>query len=259
VVDNETYSVKIKYKSNADKAISCLTADNDTVFRNAGYIGALGKEIITLKQSDTVIEAEAFITTDKFTSGGVAQGDALYLYLSDADGLEIENITLTKLSAEYGGALIKNKGESILVGVAENEEQALRFYFSYETSDGTQLLINNKAYTVKSRGFLIANANKIGNSAVTRDTAKQTENMIVDINVDKNLSNCWHSVKNTETNYDIWYSVHITGFKPVENTYNNEDKVYAKGYVVIADEFGNEFTLYSKESVCTVKDIAILN
>ncbi len=257
VQDNNSYKVSFTMNASENASIGFFTADADSA-ATVGYVEGEDKAICAVEAGDT--QGEAYITVDKKGGKNSAVGSDLYMYVIDGNVSEL-NVSeataelLTDVSGEK--PLIAQGGVSILAGVAEDKNQALRYYFNYDTIDGTEIVIDGELYEVKSRGFLITNGNVNADAKITRSTANGTS--IKDINV-TNLTNCWNVVANNDTlgSNNLCYSVHVLGFKPVNGTYNNRDSLYVKGYVVV-EVNGVEYTLYSEEVNTTVSAVASLN
>ena len=255
VYDNESYKVNFNYSANSTVKLGFFVADKENA-NTINYIEGENKAIFTANGSGS---AEILLTVDKKGGLGNGVGNELYMYVieGNASDIEISDITALKLTNANGGSLITNKGVSILTDVAENKTQAMRYYFSYDTTTGSDLVIDGKSYTVKSRGFLFANGDDFAEETVTRESAKNGK--VIDMNISKNFANCWKAVQNNDAaqTTNLWFSTYVKGFAPENGSYNNTDRLYVKGYVVVEVD-GVEFTLYGQEVNATVSEVAAL-
>lgn len=258
VDDNATYKVDFEYVAKNDFGVGFFTADAD----NANSVGyAEGKDVAIYNVdvvNDNLRKATTYVTVDKRGASDDAVGSDLYMYvIGDVTNITVADVTAEKIKNAKGGALVSNKGVSILKDVAENETQAMRYYFNYDTTaDGENIVIGGEVYSVKSRGFLIANGGELGGEQITRTTAKTIN--AIDYNV-KNLSKCWEATANGDTlgSDSLCYSIYVTGFGAVDGTYNNTNRLYVKGYVVVEID-GTDYTFYAEEVNMTVSEVANL-
>lgn len=258
VEDKQTYKVTVKYTATADTGIAFMTASSDSVYSNSGYVEAANFAVKRTGITEIETEADIYFTVDMFSDKGNPQGNALYLYIPDgAENIELAILSIEQVNNVNDGALIGNGGAAILINQPADATQALRFYFTYDTVTGSEVVIDSTEYKLVSRGFLLANGEVARDAVVTREMAKgKSDFSIVDINVE-NFDKCWETVKNADgrTN-NLTFSIHVIGFEPSEkNSYNNTRRLYVKGYVVI-DVDGTEYTLYSAESSFTVSEVA---
>ncbi len=256
--DNQTYKVNFDYIAENNFSVGFFTADEN----NANSVGyAEGKDIAVYNvevKNDILKTATTYVTVDKKGATDDAVGTDLYMYvIGDANGVEIANATAEKLTNVKGdNALLSNDGAAMLKDVAENESQALRYFFNYDTVNGNDIVIDGEVYTVKSRGFLLANGDVLGTEQITRTTAVNAN--VIDYNV-KNLGNCWNYAANGDAldSSELCYSIYVTGFNAVNGSYNNTKRLYAKGYIVVEID-GVEYTFYSAEVNMTVSEVANL-
>ncbi len=252
VEDKETYKVTLYGAANSWADFAFMTADETSINDNQGFIEAANKPVVSFGYGGTYTKT-VYITIDKYGEG---QGDALYLYITN--GVEkvktISVIEVEKLTNAEGESLVGNKGVSMLEGRAEDETQALRYYFTYDTATGEDIVIDGVSYTLKSRGFLLANADAVGYNSVTRASAAVSNSGIIDVNIAENFNKCWKNTTNTDGTANLWFSTHVKGFKAEDGTYNASQRLYVKGYVVI-NVNGNDVVLYSAETTLTVKEV----
>lgn len=251
VEDNATYKVtfsgSLKEQTGAWASVYFLTANEDNFNNNQSLIYGYNRDHWVYGTAGSfgytaTREYTHFITTDLVA----VEGNALYLYVTNPDLLKVlDFISIEKVDA------VANGGVSMLKDAKEDENQALRYYFSYNTTNGNDIVIDGQSYAVASRGFLLADANKVGDAAVTRATAAQENSGIIDMNV-ADLSKCWSMEANEDGTTKIEFSTYVKGFVPREGTYNNTDMLYVKAYVVLE----NGSVVYTNESVETVSSVA---
>lgn len=256
VEDKETYSLTIKYTATAEIPISVMTAEDGAINTNIGFVEGPNYAVRTLGVQNAETTAQMFFTVDMYSEDGISQGDALYLYVPNAQNVELCIVEVKKLNDISGKSLINNGGVSILKDMDQKDAQALRFYFSYDTETGNDVIIDGKSYTLKARGFLIANGDVKRDSLVSLEALK-TDNAIINVMV-TDFSSCWDVIDNGDDTSKIVFSSYVKGIKSENGTYNNTSRIYVKGYVVIEAD-GVEYVLYSYETNSTVSEIAALN
>ncbi|MEE0840528.1 MAG: hypothetical protein U0L72_08330 [Acutalibacteraceae bacterium] len=149
-------------------------------------------------------------------------------------------IYITDIVYEDLGVAVGKNGASVL-----NEEamqtatsQAMRFYFTYETEDGSTIKIGDEIFTVKERGFIYKNG-AIGK--YTADNGAYTGLLLSTAGIKKSaktegFENCWAYEDGTMT-----FSTYVKGF--TQELYDN--KLIVRGYVTFADASGKLHTVYS--------------
>ncbi len=249
VEDKATYKVNLRLSVHTGGTICAMTAEPDDITRNQGFVEAANYALLSLGWTDkSHLEYSFFVTIDMKKVDGVSQGDALYLYFPGGEKVKCFNfISIEKVEG------VKNGGVSMLAGAKQTDKQALRYYFSYNTENGNDIVIDGETYTIASRGFLLADADNVGDKAVTRTTAAEKDSGIIDANTTE-LTKCWGYTDNGDGTAKLEFSTYITGFIPDGGTYNNTNKLYVKGYVVLE----NGSVIYSEESKMTVADVANL-
>ena len=140
------------------------------------------------------------------------------------------------------GVAVGKNGASIL-----NEEametatsQAMRFYFTYETEDGSTIKIGDEIFTVKERGFIYQNG-AIGIYTGTDGKYTGTGLLLNKPGIKKSaktegFESCWDYKDGTMT-----FSTYVKGF--TQELYDK--KLIVRGYVTFADANGKLHTVYS--------------
>ena len=151
-------------------------------------------------------------------------------------------------------SVIGNAGVSMLKDKAPNESQALRYYFTYDTTDGRDIFVFGKKYNVVSRGVLLAKGPE-----ATRDIRRENvdSKYVYDLNTTE-LYKCWSAKSYEDSTEMLYFSCYITNLKSKNGGYNDTERIYARGYVVVDIE-GIQYTYYSAPTSCTVKEVAELN
>lgn len=254
--DGQTYKINFNYLATGDFSLGFFTADAETGAGSIGYVEGKDVAIYTsVFTNDSIKNATAFVTANMKGSKDNPVGDKLYLYVVSGNGnVNINNVTLEKITNESGKSVVSNNGVSMLEGLAENDTQALRYYFNYDTVTGKEIIMGGETYNIVSRGILFANGSKMAEEVVSRELAKTNTSGIKDFNI-TNLTKCWELKVNDSGNYNLTFSNYVTNFEADNNTYNNTKRLYAKAYVVINVD-GREYTIYAEESNYTVKEVA---
>ena len=264
VEDNTTYKITVTYKAiGSDLGFCFYTADSEDVMKYSTAVS--GKPVHTvIATNDGYKTVELFINT--FLMGQLTStdandkktvlGDTLYFGIKDSDISGNSDIYIKDIKYENIGDAVFTGGVSILNSDAYNkvQSQAMRFYCSYKTDDGTQLYIGDKAYKVVRRGFLytdgsfkenaLINKETLAESGTNAYTKEQSSGMTVDsaenyVNkyVEKNLSSCWqYSAENRQ----MTFSTYIKDF----HSSLMSKKLMLRGYVTVLVD-GAEMTLYS--------------
>ncbi len=250
VEDNATYKVTFNgcMKTSGNwSSVYALTANADNVNLNQsliyGYNADHGvKGTMGSFGYDWVQTYTSFITTDL----AAQEGNALYLYVTNTAMLaQLNLISIEKVEG------VAKVGAAILVDQPADATQAIRYFYSYNTVNGNDIVIDGKTYTIASRGFLLADADKVGDKIVTRTTAAEENSGIIDANT-TDLTKCWNYTDNGDGTVNLQFSTYVKGFKADEGTYNNTNRLYVKGYVVLT----NGSVIYGEEIALTVADIA---
>ncbi len=249
VDDNATYKVTFSgnLKESGNSSVYGLTANADNINLNQSLIygyNADEQDVHVAMGSfgdGSMRTHTSFITVDL----AAQEGEALYIYVTNPDLLnQLNLISVEKVDA------VANGGVSMLKDADEGDTQALRYYFSYTSNTGRDIIIDGETYEIASRGFLLADANEIGDKVVTLATAAEEDSGIINKNI-TDLTKCWSYEANGEETYKVEFSTYITGFVPREGTYNNTEKLYVKAYVVLS----NGSVVYTNESTDTVADV----
>ena len=170
-----------------------------------------------------------------------------------------KKVEVSKVSAEdvdnntFGNAVVDG-GVSMLKTDNPAENQALRFYFGYDTTNGTDIFIAGDKYNVVSRGILLAKGAEASRN-IKRDDADSK--YVYDINTTE-LYKCWNAKSYDDTKEQLYYSCYISDIESENGEYNDKDRFYARGYVVCEMD-GKLYNIYSKPQSCTVKEVAVLN
>lgn len=216
--DGTTYRIDFSYKitGEAEKATigfglgeSTRSAENHTVLVSGEY--AAGEDYAT---------ATLYLTAD-YSVGDYQKFGYVPVGVVAADQsatVYIDNITVS--------ALVDVVGASRLTAEAADTagEQALRFYFSYQSAGRADLVrIAGSDYEVAERGILVKNA-----KIKTPLTLENVENFgIVSITKKEMLDSCWSHNEVTDT---VVYSGYITGFELQDSR-----AVSACGYLRLRD------------------------
>ena len=181
--------------------------------------------------------------------------DVLYIFFVQLQAGK-NTVYFSDFAVEDMDVVVGTGSASVLTDDAEKEaeQQAIRYYFNYETTDGTDFTMDGKTFTVQERGFIYKNGTIANNSAdIHGDKAA-----LILANVDgkaivkttaKELNSCWAYEGGKMT-----FSTYITGFD-----YNDERKIMVRAYLTIKDEVtGALYTIYSdtiNRSVRGVKSV----
>lgn len=156
--------------------------------------------------------------------------------------LYFTDITLTDL-----GQVISSKGASVLKEEeAENiGRQAMRFYFDYETADGSTVTLDGKPFKVIERGFIYRKGNleyfqqEEANFNANADGVVKTQTTL--------LNKCWSYDDQTQR---LTFSTFVKNFNKTDSR-----KLEVKGYIVIEDSYGKQHLIHSATTNRTIKGI----
>lgn len=254
VKDGHTYKISFAYKAeemNTDVILRFATAQKNNIYT---YGSEISRYTINKSEGDWN-RVEYYITADL---GGlvsdIAGGDdtiitdgfeELYLSFiqevtkSDLSG-EDNNIYFTDFTLTDLGEVISTGGASDLTEEAAmtSKNQALRYYFSYETPDGATLTLDGKVFNVVERGFIYKNG------AIDKYTTNHTyfggmtlgsQGTAVEKKTDS-FNYCWEYEGS-----DMTFSTYINGFSDEMADY----ELIVRGYITFKDENGQQHTIYS--------------
>ncbi|MEE0945797.1 MAG: family 16 glycosylhydrolase [Acutalibacteraceae bacterium] len=254
VEDGHTYKVSFFYKAvdmNTDLTLRFKTAHKNNIYM---YGSEITQYTIAKGEGDWK-KAEFYITADL---GGmvddIAGGDDIVL----SDGYKelyvsfIQNITKSNLSGEDNdiyftdftltdlGTVIGTDGASILTEEAAttSKNQALRYYFNYETVDGSTIILDGKTFNIIERGFIYKNGaiDKYTNNSIYLGGMTLGSQGTVSEKKTDNFNYCW------EYEYSLMtFSTYVNGFDSSMADYD----LIVRGYITFADEQGIEHTIYS--------------
>ncbi len=283
VLDDQSYQLSYNWRASGATGLTMgvFTADADDMTSNRSFVEGENVAVYTLpatthnkagNKTGVFENHKIFFTTKKTkdVNAGVSQGDALYVYIMDGgNGFgngQLADFELTALTANDGSDLVKNAGVSRLDTNDQTVTQALRYYYSYNTTaDGANIVVDGKAYTVVERGFLYRNGDKITDEngfedGLTTLTGAAANDKILKTST-SDFSKCW-TVEDTAVDgvQNITFSAYVTGFAPdtVEGNkvFNNSKRLLVRGYVTFTDDSGNTFTLYGDAINMTVAEVA---
>ncbi len=156
------------------------------------------------------------------------------LYFADIDVIDL------------GGDVIAEGGASILTDAAAEaagNRQAMRYYFSYKTTDGSNIFVGDDELKVVERGFYYRNgyvAN--GDTVATMYTAAVKQSKAEDFNI------CWAYDEATGM---MTFSTYVTGFQIGDTT----KKLEVKAYIIVEDANGAQYTIYADSINRTVAGV----
>ncbi len=206
---------------------------------------------VRLTPTTTDKQVSLYITTPSlktFKENNLLQVLSISDVLSDKCTVIWKNLEVSKINA------VTNGGVSMLKTVNPARAQALRFYFAYDTTDGSDIFVLGNKYNVVSRGVLVAKG--LDDSYdIKRESADSK--YIYDLNSTE-LYKCWSAKSYDDTTEQLYYSCYVSDIASVKGGYNDIDRFYARGYVVY-EMNGKQYTLYSDASSYTVKQVAVLN
>lgn len=216
---------------------------NDAVFYNE-------TEKIALTPTDSDKQVSFVVVTpslETFTENGLLQVMSISDKLGNKCTVKWKSVTVEQISA------VENGGVSMLKTNNKSATQALRYYFSYQSTDGNDFVLGNSSFKVVSRGILLAKG-RMDNKNIKR--ADADGKYIVDLNTDEPYK-CWSAKTLENGNEQLLFSAYISGIASENGDYNSSDSFYARGYAVV-DINGTEYTFYSNPSCYTVKEVAKL-
>ena len=252
ITDKHTYKVTYKYKATAANssfgfAFGIHQGDNFWS-RTAGY--NFGEFRVKNVKTGEWVEETVYFTADVIgtvtdeTETGIdynLKNDSRVtlsaVYVQDAteagNDLYFKDFEIVDL-----GEVVTKGGASVLTAEAADAagSQAMRFYFSYETEDGSTIKLGNDTLKVVERGFLYRNG-YLEKDAV--ETAFRTNTGgIKKVAKTDGFNVCWDYDDATDK---MTFSTYVTGFKKADDV----RKLEVKAYIIAQDAKGNQFTIYA--------------
>ncbi|MBR2043720.1 MAG: hypothetical protein IJ946_05205 [Clostridia bacterium] len=250
-----TYKVTFKYQATKAHSMFGFTfnsCQSDNFWSKNGTIGSI--TINAGEATNEWVTANAYFTADRAgtvqdeTETGIDYNvqrdswDNLFMtYTQDANeagnDLYFADIEVTDL----GNAVVEEAGASILTDAAAEKagQQAMRFYFTYKTTDGSTIELDGKTFTVAERGFIYRNGKAAkGDTVNVMDLAAVNGTNVKKTAKSDAFNECWEY--NSETGM-MKFSTYVTGFK----LENDDRKLEVKAYVTFTDGNGATFTIYS--------------
>lgn len=269
VADGVTYKLTFNYKAtemNTDIGINVFTAFDASVKTAVSYVdGSVNSRYYVIKKDDTAIgewqTATIYFTTsirnimgsETLANDTVSEGyDTLYFsFLQDYNDVDLattkNSLYITDVAVTELVDALANGGASKLTAedAAEIEEQAIRYFFSYETEDGSTIKIDGKEFKVYERGFIFRNGAKdkycdvSGGLYTSKDfTISSNPSEVVRLYKDSKFNECWKYDSGRMT-----FSTHVEGF----DVEGDARKLMVKGYICFGDG-ENFFMIYSSIS-----------
>lgn len=167
---------------------------------------------------------------------------------SDLAGEDFD-IYFTDIKLTDLGASLATAGASVLTeeAAAQAGQQAIRYYFDYETTDGSDIVIDGQTFTVVERGFLYRNGLLAYNAIEATGYNAGNKNILKRAKNDE-FNTCW--AYNEETDM-MRFSTYVVGFKDTDL----EKKLEVKGYIIFEDANGKQHTIHSATINRTVKGV----
>ncbi len=256
-VDGHTYKATFTYKATGSmdmnlrltlgKETNASDNDADNFLKETKTITDTNGEwttatiFFTVDHKATVVENTAG-ADDTFTK----KSSYIFLHfyaveeITDASLPDRLEITFSDIAVKDLGEVIGIEGASKLEDSAATEagSQAMRVYFSYETTTGSNIFVDDVEYTVVNRGFVYKNG------AIDRYTTNgnynadmRKENSMIESEKTSGFNTGW--AYDTENNR-LWFSNYIAGF----DSTMLDNKIIARGYVTFTDGT-NTYTIYS--------------
>ncbi len=219
------------------------TDGHDVVFHTEG-------DKVRLTPTTTDKKVALYITTpslETFKANNLLQVLSISDVLSDKCTVVWKKVEVSKVNTVVCG------GVSMLKNFNPKNAQALRFYFGYDTTDGSDVFVAGRQYKVVSRGILVAKG--LDDSYDLKREGADSK-YVYDLNTTE-LYKCWNIKSYDDTTEQLFYSCYISDIAPANGKFNDVDRFYARGYVVY-EQNGKTYTLYSDPASYTVKEVAAL-
>lgn len=250
--DGHTYKFTASLKAdamNADLKLIFATADtaNALNFRNITASKTIAANTVTSGQWKTVT---CYFTADP--NGIVADKEAhgfdyrflkgynsLYLYFVQEEAGQ-NAIYFADFKVEDLGEIITTGGASVLTdsAAASAGHQAIRYYFSYNSTKGNNIAFGDEAFTIVERGFIYKNGTLDSGETEVGNFFK-TNRFILSSSKSDNFDDCWE-----HKNGVITFSTHVKNL----DINNDIRKVQVKAYLLVEDMSGNQYYIYSNST-----------
>ena len=273
--DGSTYKATFKYKAEGDMPMNLRLALGQETNVSDQNTNQYLSETMTITETDGWTTATMFFTIDQRstvvenTAGADDTFTSLcnYLYLHfysaneiteadlvDGDLAKNLEIVFSEITVENLGEVIGIEGASCLTDDAANDanQQAMRVYFSYETTTGNNIFVDGVEYTVVNRGFVYKNGaiDKYTTNGKYNADMKKGQG-IIESEKTSGFNTGW--AYDTEEGR-LWFSNYIRNF----DSSMLDSKIIARGYVTFTDGV-NEYTIYSDTINRSVNGIKALN
>lgn len=260
-VDGATYKVTFSYKNEGEipATLKFALGKLESVVDNEQQVLAETKVIAKTDEYTTAtmfftIEHSATVTANQEGADDTheALGKYLYVYfnhsVADVNQTGRPEVYLKDIVVENLGTVVGIPGASCLTEEAAEaaSQQAMRVYFSYKSTTGSNIFIDDVEYEVLERGIIYANGAIDKYTTVGGTEEAPTYKYYGDIKVgngyttyakSENLDTAWAY---DETTQELWYSNYIRNFRAGMENY----KVLARGYIKFTDG-ENEYIVYS--------------
>ncbi len=260
-VDGATYKVTFSYKNEGEiPATLCLALGKlESVVDSEQQVLAETKVIAKTDEYTTAtmfftIEHSAMVTANVEGADDTheALGKYLYVYfnhsVADVNQTGRPEVYLKDIVVENLGTVVGIPGASCLTEDAAEaaSQQAMRVYFSYKSTTGSNIFIDDVEYEVLERGIIYANGAIDKYTTVGGTEGAPTYKYYGGIKVgngyttyakSENLDTAWAYEEATQ---ELWYSNYIRNFRAGMENY----KVLARGYIKFTDG-ENEYIVYS--------------
>ncbi|MEE0945798.1 MAG: hypothetical protein U0M42_03075 [Acutalibacteraceae bacterium] len=268
-VDGHTYKVSFSIKADkieADMSVHFASGIQNNIWGVTSWLGSFydikAEKIVA---GETWYDFTYYITYDAaankttavagFDDSKEAIREYFYIYFNqtitshDTTGCDNQIYFADFEYVDLGAAV--GKGGASVLKEADNGRQAMRFYFSYETDDGSTIKLGDEEFEVVERGFVYTNGaiGKYTNASgqYTGLFRPTNNNGTVKYSAKtENFNECWSNENGVMT-----FSTYVKGF--TESLMDS--KLIVKGYVTFKDANGKLYTVYSENTNRSVNGI----
>lgn len=219
-----TYRLSLRYCAADNKNLGDVT-----------FLFSSGNDADSVIKGENISKNALSVTKEQINDGTVWKTAILYytpdikaenenLYLApvlsvattDAVKIYLDSLVISKAVCAEGTSMLKNEGEN----------QALRFYFSYDIN-GENIIFDTKREEIVKRGILYASAEKVEDASLLNLEVLKENTDIKNTEI-TDLGSCWdYDATSGKTTFSAY-------LKEIEEIYYGK-KLNVRGYIVLSD------------------------
>jgi hypothetical protein len=168
----------------------------------------------------------------------ILTNDNSALYLCFGQDVRGKNtVYFTDFQIKDLGEVITSAGTSVLTNTAASSagHQAIRYYFNYATTNGTNIILDGEILTIVERGFVYSNG-ALDHGETEKSGVFASNKGLVKNSKTSGFDKCWAYKDGVMT-----FSTYIKDFE----INGDSRKAQVKGYLLVEDSQNNQFYIHS--------------